>query len=203
MSRQCPYCGVPLGTPPTRKRKCEACGQYIYVRAGEPVTGDRAGTIDWLKNLQLSQAVFDEAETALTAQFGHKPEYRDVLWRLLNNRVTASSSADSLKMTYRWMARFVFEEGRDPSPYLQQSHEAELLGWKRDLSFARQLRVTILAAGPSSCPACRQLDGHTLSLDDALASHPLPVKACTNDAPAVGAPGWCRCCYLVDTTSMF
>lgn len=46
-----------------------------------------------------------------------------------------------------------------------------------------------LLATDDSCTACKKMQGKVITVNDALATQPLPVKECTKK-------GGCRCCYL-------
>ena len=49
--------------------------------------------------------------------------------------------------------------------------------------------VEILATR-DSCEACKKGEGNKISLENAIATAPLPVKECSHEC------GYCRCCYI-------
>lgn len=191
MISHCPYCNVILDTTPKRKKSCTNCGNQIYIRKGKLMVEFDALREDWLTYLtplNISKKHFDDATSQLTQQFGRPPGFYDVVWRLLNNLVATSRSFSDVENAYREMARVASFEQKDPSPYLAQALMTSLKAMK--IRGVKQVIISCYAGDPdfSTCEACRSLYGKKLTLDEALATLPIPNK-CTNDTG-------CRCEYM-------
>lgn len=94
----CPYCGHELAKRPLRKKKCPACGNYIYVRstpAGDRkilVTEDEAARIDdkWqhhhhsklLSSDPDYKREYEQIKAQLTVERGREPSPGEVRWAL-------------------------------------------------------------------------------------------------------------------------
>ena len=191
MSANCPYCNIALDPIPKRKKDCLTCGKPIYVRKGNLLTEFDALRQDWLNYLSplnVSTGDFDHAKAQLAQQFGHEPGFFDVVWRILNNVVTAGRPIADLETAYREMSRVASFEKKDPRPYLAQALTTSLQAIK--LRGAKRVSISCYAGEPdfSTCEACRSLHGTRLTVDEALATLPIPNK-CSSDTG-------CRCEYL-------
>ena len=216
----CPCCKQTLDKRPKRKKKCPHCGSYIYVRSLPSgnhhkvlVTEDGAKSIDlerervrstkrWLKRLDerfgVSDKDFDRHRKMLRERFGQEPGDGDVLWSLFHgvlDRSMKDGNSRTLSRLYFEMARFLYEEGRDFSHLLVQSHRMELMDYRDVISWGFVERVHIATKDDRSCQACKRLQGTVLTIEEALANMPVPCKECTYELRK-GSPGWCRCMYL-------
>lgn len=206
MNPLCPYCHVELPKVPKGKSACPFCKKPIFVRRtpdSEPgfvlLTEADARIRTYRQKLNVTPEEIAEAEKSLPrgSQGGCSS---DVMWSVLSRRVQAlmrdvssSKNADEslgqLKSLHFQMARFAFEEGKDPTPSQREAARMDLLIWKRAEKrglLGPKTRLCIIAAGSTSCDACQRAAEKEFTLDEALKQNPLPVKGCT---------GWCRCCY--------
>jgi len=191
MSAKCPYCSAALDPAPKRKKDCPTCGKPIYVRKGKLLIEFDALRQDWLLYLgplNVSTGDFDRAKTQLARQFGQDPGFYDVVWRILNNVISAGRPSADLENAYREMARVASFENKDPRPYIAQALTTSLKAMK--MRGVKRVRISSYAGEPdfSTCDACRSLHGATMTVDEALATLPIPNR-CSSD---IG----CRCEYL-------
>jgi hypothetical protein len=81
----CPSCKKTLSSVPTRKKKCEFCGEYIFVRNHELVTKEQADKYDLQ---QTEESKREWVKTEFSAQLEKfkipKDSSRDQIWRVLN-----------------------------------------------------------------------------------------------------------------------
>ena len=97
----CPYCSITLEKKPSRKTKCKACGNFIYVRT-RPVDRERVlvtatqvqkieeqwAVVSGLHEPYITDKEMYEAERSSLAQkFGREPSSHDVKWSLLNKQL--------------------------------------------------------------------------------------------------------------------
>jgi len=200
----CPSCGVKLEVTPQRKKKCPSCGQYIYVRTRPSdrqrvlVNEEEANRIDdeWQKinvmqrmaEYGISKQVFDRIKEQLTQRFGVEPDFNNVIFVFLTERLvyaTEKSDWATIQSSSFEMAVILHDWDMDCFKWLQESKSAELKGYK---AMGVQ-KVDILTCGEDSCDRCRALHMKRFTVSKALELMPIPVKDCEND-------GWCRCDYL-------
>lgn len=190
MSERCPYCRAKLEKVPKRKMPCPKCGKTMYIRHGQLRTEFDALREDWLRYLNpldITSKHFDEAREKLTNEWGHAPGFYDVVWRILNNVVHDFRSFADVENAYREMARVASFEGKDPRPYLADALKTSLQSLKVQGVKRVVIRPYADQIDCSTCDECRSLAGTELSVDEALASLPIPTK-CTSDTG-------CRCGY--------
>jgi hypothetical protein len=202
----CPYCEQTLDKRPKRKKKCAHCGEYIFVRSRQHLfpstllTERDAIVVDHFEQLKgtasfgVDNEDFLRERETLTQRFGRQPASGDVLWSLYNRLAhdLAATGDRAPPFLYFLMAHFLYEDGRDFFPVLQQSGRMELMQ-QEQYGFVDEVRI--LTAGDASCEACQKFEGRVLTLHDALAQMPIPCKECSFEL-CEGKPGWCRCTYL-------
>ncbi len=102
----CPSCGSVLEKRPQRKKKCPACGNYIYVKTRPDdrkkvlTTKEEAERIDkeWaaLHEAQRispeDRRVFEETKAEMRKKRGSDPSDRDVWWSIYNKRLLEYAS---------------------------------------------------------------------------------------------------------------
>lgn len=197
---KCPYCGNDLSEKPTRKKKCPHCSQYIYVRKGELLTEKQAAERDlihrWLGFLErfgASERMFAEERKKLSKQLKTEAPANDTLWRMMNILIPRQTNPLNLERLYLLMGDFVADEGKDPTPYIQQAMQVkrisirrEVLGYKKNFRDYFQVKVKIMTCNDEHvCDACQKASRHTYPIDVFLEQMPIPDK-CRN-------PRGCRC----------
>lgn len=187
----CPYCNEALEQAPKRKRKCPDCNQYIFVRKGRLRTEAQADLEDWLgrvEHLGISGKMFERHRKALLKEWGFEPPRNDVKWRTLNDLITVAQRPQERKPLYLEMVFIAQQEGKNPKPYLMKVARCELLDIKeRDGEFF-SYKVTIHTCNDELvCQACREMAKRTFSVDEALATMPIP-NVCQSEHG-------CRCWY--------
>lgn len=120
----------------------------------------------------------------------------DILWTSANTLLQSSidrDDQDSMASAYWFMARFLHGKGQEHNYVQALSARARLNAIQKE-GFVKE--VEILTASDSSCPVCRELNGKTIPLKEALKQELLPCKGCTFRDPGSTKPGWCRCIYI-------
>jgi len=99
---KCPYCKNTLDKIPTRKKKCEFCNKYIYVRTRpldkKKILITEKQKIDvekqWEKYFELREysellenPEYLEARNLLKKQFGFYPSLGDLKWKMFNKEI--------------------------------------------------------------------------------------------------------------------
>jgi hypothetical protein len=210
----CPYCSKFLQETPKRKKKCQHCGEYIYVRTlPEPrvkvlVTSSEAELIDaeWskienrkryigmLSFYKITEADFEQRRKQLSGHGKTTAKDRDVVWSFLNELIFEYGKKLEFKqmsILYYTQALILDEAGRDFLPVLKESRKMELLDMKR--IGIKKARI-ITAAGEHACNACQKLSDRVIYIEDALNIMPLPCKECSYSVYS-NNPGFCRCYY--------
>lgn len=89
----------------------------------------------WLDRLNffgITRTDFNRHRDELTRQFGSPASVNDTVWRILNSMVIKYAQDNyRLEHIYREMAALVSQEGKDPTPYLEQAEEIRR-GTERD-----------------------------------------------------------------------
>jgi len=199
--QHCPYCGQRLKAIPLKKSKCGECGKFIYVRTKQDIfpsnslREDEAFAVDWLKKISylgITTNDFLEQQRVLTKRFNLKARGTDVIWGLLNQQISIKRDMSSRKIIYFEMARFIYEEGKNPYELLKEASKCELLKYKESGVVSK---VKINSCGDLSCKECQKLNGKTYLVEKALEEMPVPCKDCDNDKNKNGFP-WCRCRWV-------
>ena len=208
MNATCPYCQSALKKFPARKSKCPQCQNSIFVRTNpnsdskillredqiEKFDAERHAQSEvnrFRHNMQIGDSEWNLATQALATSFGFQPKPRDVLWRVMNERVATTRELHSLKMVYFQMAWMLHGEGKDPKPMIRESLRCELLRYKQEGVPC----VQVLATEGCGCAACESTNGKYCTVDTALEQMPLPHEGCTCFAEN-GRYGFCRCSYV-------
>ncbi|KAA3643862.1 MAG: hypothetical protein DWQ07_17250 [Chloroflexi bacterium] len=79
---------------------------------------------DWLENLKalgVNAKHFENAEKALTRNFGSPPSINDIVWRILNEMAVGKSDKFSRELAYWKMAWLAAQEGKDFRPYFKEA----------------------------------------------------------------------------------
>jgi len=171
-----------LDKPAKRKKKCPHCKEYIFVRDEKMVTEEEAKALDWILKLEgygITKHTFYQEQRNLKAQFNQTPSTNDVIWRILNNMVVNDDP-----IGYHFMAMIAKDEGKDTKPYITEAMKQTLNGLKNN-GLIRNVRI-LCVNDDHVCDSCRELHNKVMSIEDALATLPIPTK-CTNDM--------CRCYY--------
>lgn len=208
---KCPHCKKQLINIPERKRKCEFCGDYIYVRTRPAdrkrvlVTEDQTTEIEdqwtevytvnkWVDSLSyygITGQDYQKAEEQLSKQFGFKVKPNDVIWSILNELVTKQKDWHSLKMLYFKMALFLNDEGKDSFDMLAEAAKCELMNYK-EINFVQKVAIS----SARGCEECKKTDGQTFTLEEAFKIMPIPNRKCTFRF-SENQPPFCRCRYVV------
>jgi hypothetical protein len=202
MDKKCPYCHVEMPADRKVKSKCPSCQKSLKVRSKHGLfprsmfTDVEARAVDGLVRNGATPAEFETMRQPLARSYGFEPALPDVLYGLMNARVSTLRDPHELKMHYFQMALILHGEGKDPRRMRQESAKWGLKQWKAMAKSGalRSMRLTVITCREDSWEACRALEGRTFSLEELLASPPLPVQNCTHDENA-GGFGWCRCDY--------
>jgi hypothetical protein len=178
---------------PSRKTKCPHCGKSVVVRRGVLMTEQDAADADllrrWLRPLDqfgATEEKFSQARADLTKQFGTEASIRDSIWRTMNLLVAESRATEKLERIYLLMGQFVAEEGKDPSPYVEQAMEVKSSSIRREVTRLSRLidetefTVTIHTCNDEYvCESCRKAAQRNYGNEEFLELLPIPT-VCTS-----------------------
>ena len=197
----CPYCRGKLEKKPTRKKKCPHCSEFIMVRKGELYTEKQVEEIQfktrwlgWLERYGASEKMFINERKRLTKQFGFTASVNDTIWGMMNDLTRKNrKNSSNLEDIYLLMGRFVDEEGKDPTTYVQQAMnwkeygiKQELIKTKKDMGRHYEMKVKVSTCNDQIvCSACKAASRRTYTYDEFMKEMPIP-RNCTN-------PHGCRC----------
>ena len=199
----CPYCKKDLIKEPKKKAICNNCDNEIFVRTKQAifekhlVTKEQAFVIDWFKKIShygFNENHYRDEEKRLNQNF--KPNPKDIIWSLLNKLLLNSNSLDEQKMTYWEMARFLFEEGKDPNKMLKESNRCQLKKFQ-DSGLKIKVRIDCVGSQNNSCEKCQKQNNKIYTIEKALKEMPLPCESCTHDTSKNGF-SWCRCMWVAE-----
>jgi hypothetical protein len=176
------------------------------VREGVLVTEEQAAKHDAQRDYGFTDTEFDKASTELAAEWGHKPQPGDIIWRLQNERVVELGKRRDwagLSTVTRDMALQAYKEGHDHFKLAQDSQRYALLDLQKSFK-----QVELRSGFANSC--CNNECGHcspkgkVMSVAVALQEMPIPRKDCGYHLHKAieGQIGWCVCDYSAVISSM-
>lgn len=148
----------------------------------------------WMDDLQqygIGEKDYEKQRAKLAKDWRREPNQRDVFWSIFNTLVVNRRDLQERASIYYSMALFLNEEGKDFSGVLEEHHRTVL----RDLKQRGTAEVIISSSVNEimGCDACKEQNGKTYQIDDALREMPLPCKNCS--FVMGGKSGFCRCYY--------
>ena len=173
-SPACPHCGAIQEPPPQRKRKCQDCGQFIYVRK----------LADGKRHL-LTEKYIKEQEQ----------RFRNEHWKELSQTIQKSlqeGNWEAASQAYFGQAQILFAEGKNHLVTREEGHRCKLLGLKA--LGIQKVRVMTCQDG-RVCAECRELEGQEFSVEEALEKMLLPGRTCEDAKEKNQYGGRCRCLY--------
>lgn len=189
---RCPYCDELLEKLPKRAKKCPHCERKILVRTRQTLfatsllTKGETLEADWLPRLE-SHGIDIKAYRKIKGELISRQQgfsSADYIWAAYNHALNADQGSKAFDM-----ARFLFETGRDPNPYLA-------IDIKSRLQRFREAGIeTVRINSKGCCVGCRKLHGKQLLLDEAEESTLIPQVCCTREAASESGPSWCLCSY--------
>ncbi len=190
MSSICPYCSNELAKTPQRKSKCPHCGNIIFVKRKPDedekklVTENQAGEIEtlWAKHyaqtleqklkwLDVTDGRIAKVTEELRLKFGGMPRENDIIWRIYIEELIKAKDYQDRRIMYFYMAKLLNEEKKDSRKTIEYMHQCELYEWKQ---FDFHKRVRVYAYSFELCEACKEIDGITMDIDEALKNPLLP-----------------------------
>jgi len=208
----CPYCKQKFEKPPTRKKRCIYCDNYIYVRTSPLdrkrflVTEKEAEKIDkeWEMYGDSNAGEFSESLLKnLENKFGCKPLLQDAIWAKFqedSEKLMKESNKDveillDLSRKYYEQAEFLKKYGNKSNEYINKIFEVSKDVKRKYLkmttlkSFIDSEVVKKIGISPceDACQKCKEHSKIVMSLDEVLINNPLPISDCKH--------GWCRCDY--------
>lgn len=189
----CPACGEDLAERPHMKTACPACGKGIHVRGGQKifpnglVPDDEVEAVDLMERLEPLGITQEMCLKSLERDKNGRPRagaLAALLRDMCEERLPELLPATQVRLLHE-MARERQWRSEDPRPLLRRA-QVILLQKMRD---AGVTRVRMACSGSDSCPACRELTGRSLAIEDALAQQMLPNADCRHPG------GLCRCRY--------
>lgn len=194
----CPHCETLLKDVPKKKKRCPACGSYIYVRTKQnlfPSTlliEDDALAADEFEKLKahgITKKDFMDGKSRLSREKGTKVSSIDICLSLYDELILQTTDLNLLKFLYFEKSLFLYYTGGDFFKPLQTSAKMELMAYQNE-----GIKKVSIFAGGDSCPECQKLSGRVYTIDEALREKPIPCKACSHQLHE-GKAGWCRCHY--------
>jgi hypothetical protein len=144
----------------------------------------------------FSSKDFEDMKIKLTERFGKEANDNDIIWGLLNQKLIKSHSLHDQKMVHWEMARFLFEEGKNPNKMLKEVSKYQLRKFK-DSGLKMKVRIDCAGSKNNSCKECQKLNDKIYTIKKALEDMPLPCKNCTYDTNKNGF-SWCRCMWVAE-----
>ena len=141
-----------------------------------------------------SEKMFASERKRLSKQFGFTASVNDTIWGMMNDLTSKNRrNPYNLEKIYLLMGRYVEEEGKDPSPHVQEamkwkeySIKQKLLETKKFMGKHYKIKV---APGHRNdefvCDECRKVAKSTYTYDEFIREMPIP-RNCTS-------PHGCRC----------
>jgi hypothetical protein len=130
--------------------------------------------------------MFDNKRKKLSKQFGSEASVNDTIWGIMNDLTSKNKrNPTNLEKIYLLMGDFVEEEGKDPSPYVQQAMKWKEHNIKQELLKTQKImgknsKVAIHTCNDDIvCSACRASAKRTYTCDKFLKEMPIP-RNCTN-----------------------
>lgn len=202
----CPYCNKKLQEIPTRKKKCEHCNKFIFVKR-RPIDDKHILLreeqlpkleLEWEKYFEIKDEErwsdypdYEKVKNDLTKKMGFKPKTSDIVWGMLNSELLGAKSWQDKGSIYRSMASFLYGEDKDPYPQQKEAHKCRLLTFKES---GLNIKAKIYAYSHDCCNECLKLNGKIYDLDEALRTMPIPCKKCINRKNKNGFSS-CRCIW--------
>ena len=184
ISADCPYCGVQIDPPPTRRKKCPHCAETIYTYTNQEA----------------------RKKTLLTTRSVERLERQhwDEEWHRLNAEVVEAYTTgdwDSAQIAHLNQAAVLFDRGRDHRQSARLSRQDELRGFQT-LSHTYSDKVMVESNG--CCDVCASKDGLIITIAEALKRNPIPHDDCQSMRDKNEFDGWCRCHYtnIIGTVCM-
>lgn len=179
-----------------RKKIDELYGQYMdaknlndygFVSKSE----DDSLAISTMSSSGFNAKDYKLMEKQLLKSFGHRPNSKDVVWGIFNKKIIESKSHQDRAHIYWNMARFKYEEDKDPYPIMKNANKSHLLHF-RDSRL--NMKVSINAYTGGCCKECLKQNNKIYTIEKAMDEMPLPCKKCSHNKNAKGF-GWCRCMW--------
>ena len=208
---KCPNCKKVLEVIPSKKKKCNFCGKYIYVRT-KPDTrkkvlvsekGTKKIDLEWknvinlkqwnqhLINLGLKQKEINETIKKFNNKIDKNSKRyssNDAIWNLLNNLIVINiKDIQKLKQVYYEMALFINCENKNPNKQLEIISKLALVEFKKlDI---KKVEISSVRGG---CNSCEKQNNKVYSIEEALKCMPIPNKKCAFHLKEGKFP-FCRC----------
>lgn len=173
----CPNCDAALQKVPTRKTKCKACGQFIYVkcppesRTKQLMTEAQADAVDAYWRAKYERSRLDDDMQSLGLPAGRDAASS----RAAMTQLALDASGDLQRRT---MAAITLSTPRH-SPGMEARVRWAALAATLELEgLRRHGGIAEIRAGQAPCPSCQALRGSVWTIEDALRRMPLPNTRC-------------------------
>ena len=179
-----------------RKIIDELYGEYMDARNLRdfgfiPQTDKDKLALSTMGSAQFNAKDYTNMKEQLKKSSGHEPFPRDVVWGIFNRKIIESKSHKERSHIYWKMARFVYEEEKNPYRLMQQSKNSDLLSYKNT---GLNIKVIISAYTQGCCKECLKQENKIYTIEEAIKNMPIPCKECSNQPNEKGF-GWCRCMW--------
>lgn len=185
---ECPCCRAILNKFPTRKTKCNRCGQYFYLmlKPGSNTSQivDEKRRNKWQKENKLYSYIEGMKRYGLSDknlidnEIKRSIKLSDAIWNLYNTCLFYNAGNFEISSwIYYDMARFCTEEGDDPIKLVKLALEFELLSIEQKQSNLL-LDAVICSGNNPKCVNCSPLNGKCLPIREAIKAKMLPHQPC-------------------------
>ena len=221
----CPYCQTIFEKTPSRKKKCPACNNYIYVRT-LPYTCQRVLATE--KAIPIIERYWKYYHASSIKQVGRFSQIKENKWlgHLKAYGITKEefdSEKEELSKKYGMQAstrdtfwkifnKLIRVHANDLQTLIQIYFDKALflneeakdafyaleIGIKYELLHLKGtgiIKKVKIINDDKSCPLCRELNNKILDIDEALEIMPIPLKECTFKLFDMNR-GFCRCMYV-------
>ena len=175
VSADCPYCGMEIDPPPTRRRQCPHCAEVIYTHTNQETRKKTLLTAMDAERLERQQ--WDEKWQRLSAEIVEA--YRTGDWH-------------RAELAHFNQAEMLFDRGRDHRQSVRLSMLDRL---RRYQTLAHIHSDEVVVRSNDCCDVCTSNEALTLTIAEALKQMPIPHDDCQSLREVNGFGGWCRCDY--------
>jgi len=158
--------------------------------APQPVD-QREESLKMLSQFYLGEMDLTMKMKQMTVTSGKEPPEWMAALELLKDHIIKSEHPDIKLRMYQGMVDLLAKIGQKEDMHVIQEIIARYnLKSFKDMGFER---VEIECAD-DACPACKKMAGKRFTIEDAMATMPIPCPECTKEIEAV--KGYCRCRYF-------
>ena len=150
----------------------------------------------FFQNHNIEKSFLEKKRDEWFIRNGDHSDYNDLIWALWNELLHEYEKNDdffNMKMLYFEMAFLQKSNGNEFFNLLRESKRMELYDIKKQFENDQDCEVVIIS-GESDCSVCKELNGYSFTIDEALEKMPVPPAKCSHN------DGWCTCSYTIKSS---